>query len=181
MAEALKGPTTTNSQSRAHLIRPEEVEIPTGWKYKRLKLGPIALPWYASPESQLILVSFVCFLCPGKAMQHVIFRQTIDYVKACSMLSTASVVQASIPTTFMLVTPQTLLSTLLSRLLVSSPAPSPTLSALEPPSHLVGLDIAFTLVHIYVTAILKTSAMLCSLAPCSDVVLVFSGLRKARL
>jgi hypothetical protein len=43
-----------------------ELGIPNGWKYKPLKVGPIRLPWYASPESQLLLVSFVCFLCPGK-------------------------------------------------------------------------------------------------------------------
>ncbi|KAF8846621.1 hypothetical protein BDZ45DRAFT_812191 [Acephala macrosclerotiorum] len=62
MAEARK---TTNTQSPTHSVESREVEIPTGWKYKSLKLGPITLPWYASPESQLILVSFVCFLCPG--------------------------------------------------------------------------------------------------------------------
>ncbi|CAN9118471.1 unnamed protein product [Alternaria alternata] len=36
-----------------------------GWKYRSLGIGPVKLPYYASPESQLILVSFVCFLCPG--------------------------------------------------------------------------------------------------------------------
>ncbi|KAH8644067.1 UNC93-like protein [Alternaria alternata] len=36
-----------------------------GWKYRSLRIGPVKLPYYASPESQLILVSFVCFLCPG--------------------------------------------------------------------------------------------------------------------
>ncbi|KAL1861897.1 hypothetical protein Plec18167_001316 [Paecilomyces lecythidis] len=35
------------------------------WMYKRLKIGPWTLPWFASPEIQLVLVSFVCFLCPG--------------------------------------------------------------------------------------------------------------------
>ncbi|KAF7172955.1 hypothetical protein CNMCM5623_005099 [Aspergillus felis] len=35
------------------------------WMYKPLKFGPFTLPWFASPEIQLILVSFVCFLCPG--------------------------------------------------------------------------------------------------------------------
>jgi hypothetical protein len=68
MAEALEGPMTMNLQSRARSTEHEEVEIPIGWKYKSLKIGPIVLPWYASPESQLILVSFVCFLCPGKAV-----------------------------------------------------------------------------------------------------------------
>ncbi|KAE8442901.1 hypothetical protein EG329_002573 [Mollisiaceae sp. DMI_Dod_QoI] len=65
MAEARKGLWTTNTELLAHSVEPREIEIPAGWKYKRLKLGPITLPWYASPESQLILVSFVCFLCPG--------------------------------------------------------------------------------------------------------------------
>ncbi|ERF70972.1 hypothetical protein EPUS_09043 [Endocarpon pusillum Z07020] len=65
MEEAGKGATTTTTQSPAHLVEAGQVKIPTGWKYKKLKLGPITLPWYASPESQLILVSFVCFLCPG--------------------------------------------------------------------------------------------------------------------
>ncbi|KAF2814157.1 MFS general substrate transporter [Mytilinidion resinicola] len=65
MAEASKGLITTNIQSPAHSVKNREDAIPTGWKYKRLKLGPITLPWYASPKSQLILVSFVCFLCPG--------------------------------------------------------------------------------------------------------------------
>ncbi|KAK3073446.1 hypothetical protein LTR53_004978 [Teratosphaeriaceae sp. CCFEE 6253] len=41
------------------------VEIPGGWMYRARKLGPFRLPWYASPESQLVLVAFVCFLCPG--------------------------------------------------------------------------------------------------------------------
>jgi hypothetical protein len=38
---------------------------PTGWKYKRISVGPIKLPPYASPGTQLVLVAFVCFLCPG--------------------------------------------------------------------------------------------------------------------
>lgn len=35
------------------------------WMYKKFKLGPLTLPFYASPPSQLVLVAFVCFLCPG--------------------------------------------------------------------------------------------------------------------
>jgi hypothetical protein len=41
-------------------------EIPKGWKYKQIKIGPITLPWFASPQVQLVMVAFVCFLCPGK-------------------------------------------------------------------------------------------------------------------
>ena len=38
---------------------------PTGWMHRRLRVGPITLPAYASPPTQLVLVSIVCFLCPG--------------------------------------------------------------------------------------------------------------------
>ena len=69
MAEARKGLTIATTQSSAYILDLNGVEIPTGWKYKSLKLGRVALPWYASPESQLILVSLVCFLCPGETLQ----------------------------------------------------------------------------------------------------------------
>lgn len=36
------------------------------WMYKpMIKIGNWEAPWFASPEAQLILVSCVCFLCPG--------------------------------------------------------------------------------------------------------------------
>lgn len=38
---------------------------PQGWMYKSPKIGPVQVPWYASPVSQLVIVAFVCFLCPG--------------------------------------------------------------------------------------------------------------------
>jgi hypothetical protein len=38
---------------------------PTGWMYRERKIGPLVIPWYASPRFQLIMVSFVCFTCPG--------------------------------------------------------------------------------------------------------------------
>lgn len=180
MAEAWKGPTTTTRQSPAHSVEPGEVEIPTGWKYKSLKLGPITIPWYASPESQLIVVSFVCFLCPGKAVHHNIFLQATDYVKACSMLSTALVVQGSLANMLMLMTPRTPRSTLLSLLSVSSPAPSPTFSASDSPSHLVALDTVYTSAHFYASNTPRTSATLSSPASCLDAVQAFSGPRKAR-
>jgi MFS family permease len=40
-------------------------ELPNSWKYKKMKLGPFTLPWYASPPTQLFIVSIVCFMCPG--------------------------------------------------------------------------------------------------------------------
>lgn len=69
MAKARKCPTTTETQCPADSINPRKDQVCKGWKYKPLKVGPLTLPRYASPESQLILVSFVCFLCPGKAMK----------------------------------------------------------------------------------------------------------------
>ena len=184
MAEARKGPTTTRTQytqSPDHSVEPGEVEIPRGWKYKSLKLGSIALPWYASPESQLILVSFVCFLCPGKPLQHnSILLRTTDRVKACSMLSTALVVQGSLANMLLLLTPQTPRSTLLSLLSVSLLAPSSTPSASGSPSHSVALDTVSMSAHIYATATPRTSAILSSPASCLDPVQAFSGRRKAQ-
>ena len=97
------------------------------------------------------------------------------------MLSTALVVQASLAKMHMLVTPQTPRSTLLSLLSVSSPVPSPTLSASESPFHSVALDTVFTLAHYYATTTLITSATLSSRASCLDAAQAFSGPRKARL
>ncbi|KAI1821203.1 MFS general substrate transporter [Xylaria intraflava] len=37
---------------------------PPGWKYKGFNIGGKEI-WYASPKAQLLMVSFVCFLCPG--------------------------------------------------------------------------------------------------------------------
>ncbi|KAJ6262353.1 hypothetical protein Dda_3161 [Drechslerella dactyloides] len=44
---------------------PVSQERPSGWLYRERKFGPITIPYYASPISQLLIVSFVCFLCPG--------------------------------------------------------------------------------------------------------------------
>ncbi|KAJ2992392.1 hypothetical protein NUW58_g2185 [Xylaria curta] len=38
---------------------------PEGWLYKGIKLPGCKEIWYASPKAQLLMVSFVCFLCPG--------------------------------------------------------------------------------------------------------------------
>lgn len=35
------------------------------WMYRRPRIGPLELPYYASPMAQLLILSFVCFLCPG--------------------------------------------------------------------------------------------------------------------
>ncbi|KAL3470449.1 major facilitator superfamily domain-containing protein [Aspergillus californicus] len=46
-------------------IAQEQVLTGKPWMYKPIKIGPWTLPYFASPQIQLILVSFVCFLCPG--------------------------------------------------------------------------------------------------------------------
>lgn len=56
-----------------------------GWKYRRF----FGLPYYASPQVQLVLVAFVCFLCPGMLTQHPIDASHADIPKACSTQSTA--------------------------------------------------------------------------------------------
>jgi MFS family permease len=45
---------------------PDRAVVGPPWMYKpMLTIGSFKLPWFASPETQLVLVSFVCFLCPG--------------------------------------------------------------------------------------------------------------------
>lgn len=41
------------------------LELPNSWKYRRVSLFGYTFPWYASPPTQLVIVSFVCFMCPG--------------------------------------------------------------------------------------------------------------------
>lgn len=38
--------------------------LPNGWMYKTFRVGRHEL-WFASPKIQLLMISFVCFLCPG--------------------------------------------------------------------------------------------------------------------
>lgn len=48
-----------------------ELILPPGRLYKSPgKLFGKKLPWYASPETQITLVAFVCFLCPGKLIRY---------------------------------------------------------------------------------------------------------------
>lgn len=62
-------PTEKKDLDRMSTVDPESTDQSTTigkpWMYKPLKIGPLTLPWFASPETQLVLVSFVCFLCPG--------------------------------------------------------------------------------------------------------------------
>lgn len=45
---------------------PDDSVVGPAWMYKpMIKIGKWQAPYFASPETQLYLVSFVCFLCPG--------------------------------------------------------------------------------------------------------------------
>ncbi|KAI9741687.1 MAG: hypothetical protein M1834_000072 [Cirrosporium novae-zelandiae] len=58
----------TTTPTTSHDVAAEEAGVavlPTSWKYRTRKIGPWTLPYYASPQVQLILVAFVCFMCPG--------------------------------------------------------------------------------------------------------------------
>jgi MFS family permease len=75
-AEPAVAPTTVYPDEKAATHTPTEhfddgieatgdVTVPDTWKYRERKIGPITIPWYASPKIQLGMVAFVCFLCPG--------------------------------------------------------------------------------------------------------------------
>ena len=60
--------TTSAGSAGTDSPPPEIIGVkPTGkpWMYKKLKLGPITIPAYASPQFQIVFVALVCFLCPG--------------------------------------------------------------------------------------------------------------------
>lgn len=63
MADAEKTPAYSDDPS-SQPVSSKDVVTPTGWKYRKFKIGKKTL-WYASPPVQLFIVSMVCFLCPG--------------------------------------------------------------------------------------------------------------------
>ncbi|CAI6097107.1 unnamed protein product [Clonostachys chloroleuca] len=63
MSDEKAGPTEVATD--AHAPAPSGViPRPSGWIYKGFNVAGKEL-WYASPLVQLLMVSFVCFLCPG--------------------------------------------------------------------------------------------------------------------
>lgn len=40
-------------------------DLPQGWMYRHRRIFGLNIPWYASPRVQLVMVAFVCFMCPG--------------------------------------------------------------------------------------------------------------------
>jgi MFS family permease len=68
MAEHEKAPVAHEHSDSSQTHGAEEaaqIRTTTSWKYKQLKIGSFKFPFYASPPVQLIIVAFVCFLCPG--------------------------------------------------------------------------------------------------------------------
>jgi hypothetical protein len=55
------------SHDEPHQLSVEDTQaaLPSGWLYKGFKIGNKRL-WYASPQVQITMVAFVCFMCPGK-------------------------------------------------------------------------------------------------------------------
>jgi MFS family permease len=70
MAKEQKQEMSTEQYDPARAPDPEsgvdQAVLGPAWMYKPIfKLGKWEAPYFASPEFQLYLVSFVCFLCPG--------------------------------------------------------------------------------------------------------------------
>ncbi|KAI2625522.1 MFS general substrate transporter [Xylaria nigripes] len=58
-------PTTDSTEGNGNAyVEGVTTPRPAGWMYKGFKFGGNEI-WYASPKAQLLMVSFVCFLCPG--------------------------------------------------------------------------------------------------------------------
>ncbi|KAL4802877.1 major facilitator superfamily domain-containing protein [Aspergillus unguis] len=55
-------PSYTDAENQREL---DNAQLGKPWMYKSPKIGPWTLPYFASPMTQLLLVAFVCFLCPG--------------------------------------------------------------------------------------------------------------------
>jgi len=67
-AAALSNPPSVHDQDDAlpNQTASQGVALPGNWKYRGgRKVGFFTITWYASPKTQLGMVAFVCFLCPG--------------------------------------------------------------------------------------------------------------------
>lgn len=60
--KGLAGATSQDIHSEQNNV---PLDLPDGWKYRQRRLFGFNIPWYASPKIQLLMVAFVCFMCPG--------------------------------------------------------------------------------------------------------------------
>ncbi|KAF2086655.1 MFS general substrate transporter [Saccharata proteae CBS 121410] len=62
-------PTERAASDHSQTVGAEEAgavsQHPKSWKYRNVTILGRRLPFFASPPSQLLIVSLVCFLCPG--------------------------------------------------------------------------------------------------------------------
>ena len=66
MATAEKDALPHDVTSPEHsLTDSNTLDLPKSWMYRRITIAGFKLPWFASPPVQLVIVSFVCFMCPG--------------------------------------------------------------------------------------------------------------------
>jgi len=66
MATAEKNALPHDVTSPEHsLTDSNTLDLPKSWMYRRITIAGFKLPWFASPPVQLVIVSFVCFMCPG--------------------------------------------------------------------------------------------------------------------
>lgn len=67
VATTAQDPVVHETLPRSSFVGEEDGRIynKSSWMYRTRRIGPLTIPAYASPASQLLLVAFVCFLCPG--------------------------------------------------------------------------------------------------------------------
>ncbi len=67
VATPAQDPVVHETLPRSSFVGEEDGRIynKSSWMYRTRRIGPLTIPAYASPASQLLLVALVCFLCPG--------------------------------------------------------------------------------------------------------------------
>jgi MFS family permease len=64
MADEKSNPPAEVALDSHSAVDASHVPRPSGWIYRGFRVGGKEV-WYASPTVQLLMVAFVCFLCPG--------------------------------------------------------------------------------------------------------------------
>lgn len=59
--ESVAQAAVDTSSPSEEIVDFDPANLPNKMKYRSF----FGLPWYASPKTQLIMVAFVCFCCPG--------------------------------------------------------------------------------------------------------------------